>query len=93
MRRIALASLVALAGCTVAQVNRVIADGQVVCAIGPANAVAMVDPTGAPILARGATAGYVAAVCAAINAYPVPPPAPALPTVAVTPPPAPILRG
>lgn len=80
------AAILAVTGCTADLRNRALADGQLVCGLGPANAVAMVDPAGAPIFARGNTAMYVAAVCAAINAIPVSPPAQVLPIATVIPP-------
>ena len=90
MRYISLALLTALAGCgstitatapvtsgqasTLTTVASVVASGQLVCKLGPANLVALIDPSGAAILAKGNTAAYVAKACAAINGVAVSPP-------------------
>ena len=74
-----------LSACTSAQVRFAVAQGQLVCAIGP-TFVALADPTGAAVLAQGATKAFVDAACAAVNGIAVPPPDAPVPVVKVVPP-------
>ncbi len=83
MIRIILAALL-LAGCSAQQtatVNRVVAEGQLYCAIATVNGplvVALANAAGAPVTVTGKAASAVAADCAVIGAIPtVPPPVPA----------------
>ena len=78
--------LAGLTACTASQASRtlataqqVVADGQLVCQVGPA-AFEMLDPSGAAILAKGATKSAVDTVCGAVNGV-----ATALPNVSVQP--------
>jgi len=80
-RTLAVAGLALLCGCTAAQVatgladvSKVIAQGQLVCKVGP-TLLALVDPSGAPVLAKGQTATYVNAACAVLDGVAVSPPA------------------
>jgi hypothetical protein len=82
---LALTAGLALSACTAAQVNRVVVDGQLVCAVGP-TVVAMAYPSGAAVLAKGAPKAYVDAVCGVIGGVAVSPPGAAVPTVTVVPP-------
>jgi hypothetical protein len=75
----------ALGACTAAQVSTAVADGQLVCTYGPSLA-AMVDPSGAAILAKGQTAAFVRAACAAIGGVPTPATGAPVQTVTITPP-------
>jgi hypothetical protein len=89
MRPIVLASLVALAGCTAAQVSTastILADGQLVCAAGP-TVVKLADLAGQPVLAKGASSSFVRSACAVISGIAVSPPAPgtSIPTVTINP--------
>lgn len=67
-----------LGGCTAAQTNSAVVDGQLFCAratsAGPL-VVALADATGVPVIVSGMTSSLVAADCAAIDAIPVSPPA------------------
>ena len=87
MRRIVLLVL-AVAGCANPPPQKVVEAGQLFCATSTATGplvVALADAAGAPVLATNATAAFVQAACAQINAIPVtPPPVPAAaPVVAV----------
>jgi hypothetical protein len=83
MNRILLAglALAALSACTPAQdvkVNKAVVEGALFCAkatvLGPV-VVAALDASGAPLIVTNRAASTVAAWCAAINAFPVAPPA------------------
>ena len=81
-----LGALGVLSACTTTQVSRtlatadqVIADGQLVCKIGP-TVVAMLAPSGAEILAKGASKSAVDTVCGLVNGAAV-----ALPAASVQP--------
>ena len=74
-----------LSACSSAQVGQVVADGQLVCAVGP-TVVAMAYPSGAAVLAKGATKVFVDAVCGTIKGIAVSPPNAPVPTVTVVPP-------
>ena len=95
MRKLVIAlTLVALAGCTTAQLQeagvigqKVVADGQLFCAKATADGplvVALANAAGAPVIVTGLASAVVAADCAAINSIPVETPANAaeIPTVA-----------
>jgi hypothetical protein len=87
MRILPVAALL-LAGCSAAQTttatnvaSTVVTDGRLYCspagqvaAAGAIGVVALVSPSGAAILAKGASSSFVAAACAVINAVPVVPP-------------------
>jgi len=84
MRILAPLALVALAACTAQQastVNRIVAEGQLYCAIATANGplvIALANAAGVPVTVTGKAAGAVAAACAVIGGIPVvPPPSPA----------------
>ena len=89
MRSIRLALVAALTGLsacsanqatrTLATAQEVVSDGQLVCQVGP-TAFAMLDPSGAAILAKGATKAAVDQTCALVNGV-----ATALPSVSVQP--------
>ena len=66
--RLAAAALLALSGCSA------VTTGQLFCRTSQA-VVAIVDPTGKPVSVIGQTAQAVNAICAAVNAIPVSPPA------------------
>ena len=77
---------IALTGCTATQVSKglataqeVVADGQLVCQVGP-TALAMLTPQVAAILAKGAAKSAVDTTCGIINGV-----ATALPDVSVQP--------
>jgi len=79
MKKLFVLGTLALAGCTgtstvATLTNEAVTDGQLFCSPAGKAIVAMVSPSGAAILAKGQTATYVNAACAAINAIPVPPP-------------------
>lgn len=85
MRPLPLAcALLALSGCTAAQIQSAATTGQLFCQTSQA-VVAIVDTTGKPVSVIGQTAQAVAALCAAVDAIPVSPPASpaAAPQVAV----------
>lgn len=72
-RMLPITCLALLCACTAAQIatvsttaSTVIADGQLICRVGP-TFLAMVSPSGTALLAKGATAAAVAATCAAVN--------------------------
>ena len=71
---LAVAALLALSGCTAAQINSAVTTGQLFCQTSAA-VVAIVDTTGKPVSVIGQTAQAVNAYCAAVNAVPVSPPA------------------
>jgi len=75
-------------GCTVAEKQRAVVDGQLFCAVATKSGpivVAVATAAGAPVVATGLAAGSVAAICAVVAGIPVtPPPNPAqAPVVAV----------
>lgn len=72
----------ALAGCTATQVQEVVTDGQLVCAVGQAR-LAMSTDTGAVILAKDATKRAVDATCALLHGVAVSPPASGVQSVTV----------
>ena len=79
---------IALVGCTPAQQQTAIADGQLFCAKATATGpvvVALATMAGAPVVVTGAASTVVADACAIIGAIPVTPPAvpSAAPVVAV----------
>ncbi len=88
------ACALALAACTTTPtvpvsantVRTYVAEGQLLCAAGPA-ALAMFVPSGAAILAKGATKAAVDAVCAAVNSVAVSPSGAPVGTITVTLPP------
>lgn len=91
-----LALIVELAGCTPAQQQRAVVDGQLFCGfVTPAGlnmTVGIANAAGGPVVVNGLGADVVASYCAAIDGVPVVPPvnpaaAPVV-AVAVTPPPA-----
>jgi hypothetical protein len=95
MRNIILLTAAAtIAGCTIGQVStaqRVVAEGQLVCARATAAGavlVAAADANGAPIKATGAAQATLAAICAEVQGVAIsPPPAGTqVPVVTVTPP-------
>lgn len=67
-----------LLACSPAQKTQALANGQLFCQIetkaGPV-IVAVATAAGAPVIATGLAQGAVAAICAGIQAIPVPPPA------------------
>ena len=77
-RNIALAVTLAIGGCTNTQVQQAVVDGQLFCsqatAAGPLIE-AVATTNGVPVSVIGKTKAEVAALCALINAVPVPPPA------------------
>ncbi len=80
------ASQIASVNSGVTQAEQAVAIGQLVCQTGP-TFLAMVDPSGAAILAKGATQQFVTQACAAVNATAVALPAgAAVITKAITPP-------
>ncbi len=87
-----------LAGCTAAQTNTAVRDGQLFCAKATTDGplvVAVADAAGAPIIVTGLAAAVVKGDCALIDAIPVTPPAnpAAAPVVAVAVPPAAVPPG
>jgi len=84
-----------VAGCTSAQVSsavtaaqQAVTIGQLVCQVGP-EFLAMVDTSGAAILAKGASSTFVTQACATVNGVATALPAAAtVITTAITPPPA-----
>ncbi len=88
-----LALLPVVAGCTSAQVSSAVTTaqqavtiGQLVCQVGP-QFLAMVDTSGAAILAKGASQTFVTQACAAVNGVAAAlPAAAAVATAAITPP-------
>jgi len=81
-----------LVGCTAAQTNTVVKDGQLFCAKATVDGplvVAVADAAGTPVIVTGLAAAVVKGDCALIDAIPVtPPPNPAAaPVVAVAVPP------
>jgi hypothetical protein len=86
MRTTLVVGVLVISACTATQVSKAVAAGQLVCAVGP-TMLAVADPSGAAVLAQGASQAFVNAVCAAVNGVPVPPPASGVaPTVTVVPP-------
>jgi hypothetical protein len=86
MRKFLFAAALLVTACTATQVSNAVATGQLVCAVGP-TVVALVDPTGAAVLATGATQAFVNAACALVNGVAVSPPASGVAqTVTITPP-------
>lgn len=84
--RIAVVTLLALGACSPTQTQQAIVQGQLFCRIADAlnpQVVAIADAAGAPVVVTDRAAATIAAICAAINAVPVPPPAAAAPTVRV----------
>lgn len=66
-----------LVGCTAAQQQRAVADGQLYCATATADGpliVALSNSLGVPVLATNVAASVVAANCAALGGIPVSPP-------------------
>ena len=68
-----LITCLALSACTATQLqtgltaaSQAVTDGQLICQVGP-TFLALVDPTGAAVLAKGATAEYVQTACAEVN--------------------------
>ncbi len=59
-------SQVASVNTGITQAEQAVAIGQLVCQVGP-TFLAMVDPSGAAILAKGATSTFVTQACAAVN--------------------------
>ncbi len=69
--------------------SQAIADGQLVCQVGP-SFLALVDPSGAAVLAKGNSAAYVQQACALVHGAAVAlPPLTAAVTAVVVPPAAP----
>jgi hypothetical protein len=67
-----------LAGCSAAQTQKAVADGQLFCAKATATGplvVALADASGAPVIVTGLASSVVAADCAIIAGIPVTPPA------------------
>ncbi len=69
------------AGCTPAQEQRTVVDGQLFCGVATKSGplvVAIVSATGVPVVVTGMASAAVASICAVIAAIPVtPPPVPA----------------
>jgi hypothetical protein len=78
----------ALSSCTPGQVQSIVATSQLYCGVATSTGplvVAIVDTSGRPVSVLGKTAQAVAAICAAVDAIPISPPASAAsaPVVAV----------